>query len=341
MPTRRAAQRLHPALAISMALGLHAAVFVAVRLDAVRFDAVRFDAVRFEAVRFEAAAPAPGRSLEPIEFSMLSEPAEPAGPDAHQDVPPARDTDAQRVLPRSVRATARRAIAALAPETADETGSPPPEATDGADGTAPSKPINLGLNGGVRRAALSEGWLEPVERAKPPSDGGLSAGLAALDAERGQSRSNPANHAAYQAARRFAPPQGMGIFDILTDDHGVVLSVHLASAPADEARWQRVAEELRTLLKDRRLRVPPGAKGLAARLRIETGDLAKDIADRFRTPRGAALGQGDGHPREQRPESTRASLEPGQLSPTLGITLAGGGGNDPNIRIVLVSERAL
>jgi len=119
------------------------------------------------------------------------------------------------------------------------------------------------------------------------------------------------------------------------------VSVQLASAPADEARWQRVAEELRTLLKDRRMGVPPGAKGLAARFRIETGDLAKNIADRFRTPRGAALGQGQSHPSEQRNESTRASLEPGQLSPTLGITVAGGGGNDSNIRIVLLSEQPL
>ena len=66
-----------------------------------------------------------------------------------------------------------------------------------------------------------------------------------------------------------------------------------------------------------------------------------NIADRFRTPRGAALGQGQSHPSEQRNESTRASLEPGQLSPTLGITVAGGGGNDSNIRIVLLSEQPL
>jgi hypothetical protein len=230
-------------------------------------------------------------------------------------------------------------VAAEAPQQA--AGEAPAGSTDGAPSAAPSKPIDLGLNGGVRRTALSEGWLEPVEREKPPSDGGLAAGLAALDAERGQSRSSAAHHAAYEAARRFAPPQGMGIFDISTDERGVVLSVSLTSAPADEARWQRVADELRTLLKDRRLRVPPGAKGLAARLRIETGDLAKNIAERFRKPRGAALGQGYSHPREQRPESTRASLDPGQLTPTLGVTIAGGGGNEANIRIVLLSERAL
>jgi hypothetical protein len=326
MPNRRAPRRLDPALAIAMALGLHAAVYFGVRFEAVR------------------EAPPPSNDAA-IEFSMLAEEATEATAD--QQLPQPVPAEPQRAESRAAaRTTARGAIAATSPanEAAQtvpsDTDSAAIEGTDGAD-SAPGRHIDLGLNDGVRRAAMLEGWLEPVPKPKPPSDGGLSTGLAALDAERGQSRSNPANHAAYEAARRFAPPQGMGIFDLLTDDHGVVLSVSLASAPADEARWQRVAEELRTLLKDRRLRVPPGAKGLAARLRIETGELAKNIADRFRAPRGAALGQGQSHPREQRPESTRASLEPGQLSPTLGITVAGGGGNHPDIRIVLLSERAL
>jgi len=116
--------------------------------------------------------------------------------------------------------------------------------------------------------------------------------------------------------------------------------VTLASAPAHEAEWQRVAQELQQLLKERRLRVPPGAKGLAARLRIETGELAKSITERFRSQRGPALGQAPDHPREMRAESTRSSLEPGQLSPTLGVTIAGGGSN-ASIRVVLLDERPL
>jgi hypothetical protein len=310
-----------------MALGLHAAMWFGVRWEPV-------------------GTAVPRASEAAIEFSIVTEQtAEATAKTAVKQLPPSEPEELHRAAPRGVARAAREPIAASSAaaasdgaETENDTSAAP---ADGADGNAPSKRIDLGLNDGVRRAALLEGWIEPVAPPRPPSDGGLSAGLAALDAERGQSRSNPANHAAYEAARRFAPPQGMGIFDILTDDHGVVLSVQLASAPADEARWQRVAEELRTLLKERRLRVPPGAKGLAARFRIETGDLAKNIADRFRAPRGAALGQDSSHPREQRPESTRASLEPGQLSPTLGINVAGGGGNNPNIRIVLLSERPL
>jgi hypothetical protein len=192
----------------------------------------------------------------------------------------------------------------------------------------------------VRRAALLGGWLETPSTPKSPSDGGLSQGLAALDAERGLSRSSPAHHAAYQAARDFAPATGIGIFNVVADERGVVLSVSFAGTSSDETKWQRVGEELHQLLKDRRLRVPPGAKGLAARLRIETGVLAKDVTERFRPKRGTALGQAPIHPREVRDESTRKSLEPGQLSPTLGVTIAGGGSNE-SIRVVLLDERLL
>jgi hypothetical protein len=193
-----------------------------------------------------------------------------------------------------------------------------------------SKPpgaIDLGLHGGVRRAALLGGWVDHPSPTPRPSDGGLRHRLLALDAERGLSRSAAAHPAAYEAARRFAPATGMATFEVIADERGIVLSVTLASAPSDEAQWQRVAQELHQRLKDRRLRVTPGAKGLAAHLRIETGELARDDAERFR-------------PREVRAESTRDSLEPGHLSPTLGVALAGGSGRQ-TIRVVLLDEREL
>ncbi len=177
-------------------------------------------------------------------------------------------------------------------------------------GSAPPRVIDLGLNDGLRRAALLGGWVESPLRRVPPSDGGLSQGLAALDAERGLSRSSAAHHAAYQAARDFAPATGIGIFNVLADEQGVVLSVIFTGTPSDETKWQRVGEELHQLLKDRRMRVPPGAKGIAARLRIETGELAKGDRERFRSKRGTALGQAPIHPREIRDESSAAAWSP-------------------------------
>jgi hypothetical protein len=331
MLNRLSARRLHPALALVLAFGLHAGLLVALG-----------------STRSQRVGRAPREVDAAIELSLETEIVEPrragqgraeatAAPAGVSSVPSSSTAKSLRARARGARA--RVALESAGPREGDLVSQGEAEPADEAVAALGMHPIDLGLNGGVRRAAVLGGWVEP---SAPPaaSDGGLAAGLAALDAQRGQSRSNAANAASYEAARRFAPPNGMGIFDILTDERGVVLSVTLASAPADEARWQRVGQELDALLKERRFRVPPGAKGLAARLRIETGELARDLAERFRTQRGAALGQAPGGAREAHDESTRARLEPGQLSPTLGITVAGGG-SDQHIRVVLLSERAL
>jgi hypothetical protein len=317
-------------LAVLIALALHGGLCVGLR------RAERGAPARAQPLDFDATVEL---ALETEDVQQGREVPEQALPAPSADPVPATSIGrASRAAPQPL---ARVEQTAPAPAAAEVTLPEGAEAPADAIGAAPGvRPIDLGLNGGVRRAALLGDWFEPVAKPKPPSDGGLLAGLAALDAERGQSRSNAANHAAFEAASRYAPATGMGIFDILTDEHGVVLSVTLASAPADTARWQRVGQELQQLLKERRLRVPPGAKGLSARLRIETGALARENADRSRTKRGPALGQESLHPREIHYESTRASLEPGQLSPTLGVTLAGGGSGQ-RIRVVLLSERTL
>jgi hypothetical protein len=223
------------------------------------------------------------------------------------------------------------------PEGASSAAGTAPRASDGAAG---QRSIDLGLNGGIRRAAMLDGWLEPGAPRPAPSVGLLVEGLAQLDAERGVSRSGAAIHAGYEAARRAAP-SGIAFFDLRTDEHGVVLSVTLASAPVEETRWQLVRQELQELLKHRRLRVPVGAKGLATRLRIERGQLAQTLSERDQVKRGAALGQRELHAREPRDTSTRAHLDdPRQLSPTLGVSIVGAGGSAP-IRVAVIDERAL
>src|SRR6185436_2995859 len=131
MPNRRAPRRLHPALAISVALGLHAAMLFGVRFEAVRGTMPRED---------EAA----------IEFSMLTEEAA-AG--TAQQLPPSEPAESPQAAPHSA---ARRAasVAALSPEPAsdtagaapNDTGAAPPDGTDGIEGTegaAPGKHIDL------------------------------------------------------------------------------------------------------------------------------------------------------------------------------------------------------
>jgi hypothetical protein len=337
MSNQRSPRRLHPALATLIAFGVHAALLVAVRLQAPQPPVSVLRTVDAEIellLETQEEGTADGRrELAAAPVTDLSHGA---------DATTASRTAVPAKAPRADARIARADVATLgvAPGASDVSSAPGAEPASEAGAPSAAQPIDLGLNGGVRRTALLEGWSEPSAVEPKPSDGGLRAGLAALDAQRGLSRSSATNPAGYEAARRFAPPNGIGIFDILTDERGLVLSVTLASAPADEARWQRVGEELHALLEDRRFRVPLGAKGLAARVRIETGELAKDIADRFRTLRGPALGQDTSQAREAHNESTRAQLEPGQLSPSLGVKLAGGG-SPQHIRVVLLSERPL
>src|SRR6185436_7605280 len=91
-----------------------------------------------------------------------------------------------------------------------------------------------------------------------PSVGLLKEGLDARDAARGLSRSSPAIQAAYRAAGH-APPDGLAVFEVRADALGNVVSVSLVSFGSNEERWTQVAGALRSQLKKRRLRVPPGS----------------------------------------------------------------------------------
>ncbi|MEY2937098.1 MAG: hypothetical protein RL033_7847 [Pseudomonadota bacterium] len=328
MHPRSPGRHRHWALAVLLALLLHAAPWLSWAPGPAAAQLFPLAVASIVAQTIELTLADDAEPEFPQESPWLTTSA--ASPRAHS-----RDTARAELRAATIPSPFRMDGHGATEGTTDATGLPSVER-----GGTPPRVIDLGLNGGVQRAALSGGWLELPSRPTRPSDGGLRQGLAALDAVRGLSRSAPAHHAAYEAARRFAPAIGMGIFDLVADERGIVLSVTLASAPADEAKWLRVGQELAQLLKERRLRVPPGARGLAARLRIETGELAKEIARRFRAKRGAALGQAALHPREMRAESTRDSLEPGHLSPTLGVTIAGGG-SGPGIRVVLLDERPL
>jgi hypothetical protein len=207
----------------------------------------------------------------------------------------------------------------------------PPEAT------VERRKIDLGLDGTVSRELILHPPSDQTNAARP-SVGLLKEGLDARDAARGISRSSPAIQAAYGAAGQ-APPDGLAVFDIRADALGKVVSVTLVSFGSNEARWKQVEGSLRSQLKKRRLRVPPGAAGLLTRLRIERGALSKDVADLDRQERGVALGQDYLSPKEVREESTRSSLETGKITPTAGVGIGGRGGT--KTRVVLVSERVL
>jgi hypothetical protein len=326
----RSPHGLHPVLAVLLAVAFHAALFLALGRSAPRsvVSVQPPELVGIELSFTEDAVTSPLDALPPAAQSAL----EPPGVERKKGV---------RTSEPALAAASRAGVPAAGPENEPGAGTSAagavPRASDGAAG---QRSIDLGLNGGIRRAAALGGWLEPAPTQPAPSVGLLVEGLAQLDAERGVSRSSAAIHAGYEAARRAAP-NGIALFDLRTDERGLVLSVTLASAPSEEARWQRVGQELQELLKDRRLRVPAGAKGLATRLRIERGQLAQTLTERDKAKRGAALGQQELHSREPRDTSTRAHLDdPRQLSPTLGVSVAGASGGVP-IRVAVLEEKAL
>jgi hypothetical protein len=333
----RLPQRLHPVLAVLLAGGVHAALLLALARSAPpRVVSVHPpELVGIELSFTEDAVASHLQALPPAAQRPL------AAQQLALEPPGARRSKATRTSEPGLAPASRAGVLAAGPANEPEGGSSAARAAlPESEAAAGQRSIDLGLNGEIRRAAALGGWLELEPPRPAPSVGLLVEGLAQLDAERGVSRSSAAIHAGYEAARRAAP-NGIALFDLRTDEHGVVLSVTLASAPSEETRWQRVGQELQELLKDRRLRVPAGAKGLATRLRIERGQLAQTLTERDKAKRGAALGQQELHSREPRDTSTRAQLDdPRQLSPTLGVSVAGGGGG-ALIRVAVLDERAL
>ena len=312
-------RQLHPGFSLLMAAGLHGILLTT--------------AWRTR----PPAAPSPPATPLTTEFEVSLDAPSPELP-----APEAAPLAAARALPalRADRA-ARGSGEPIAPslETGPDTAQPAPgaSASPAPEVFAERPKIDLGLDGSLTRQLL----LNPPrdrENSGRPSVGLLKEGLDARDAARGLSRSSPAIQAAYRAAGH-APPDGLAVFDVRADASGNVVSVTLVSFGSNEERWRRVAGALQAQLKKRRLRVPPGAGGLLARLRIERGELSKNVADLDRQERGVALGQDYLGPKDQREESTRSSFEPGKITPTAGGSVGGGG--SVKTRVVLVSERAL
>ena len=188
--------------------------------------------------------------------------------------------------------------------------------------------------------ALDTTPLAEPQHSAPPSIGLLREGLAESDTLTGVSRSSAAVAAAYEIAQRHAPATGTAVFEIQTDHTGLVQSVRLLSAGSNHESWSRMGDGLKALLAKRLLRVPPGENGLLTRLRVERGELAVSLSERGRTKRKAAIGQAPIHRKEELDESTRASLEPGNLSPSLGVVVSGAREAHPT-RVIILSEQFL
>jgi hypothetical protein len=113
----------------------------------------------------------------------------------------------------------------------------------------------------------------PPDQAQPPpvsTTGGLAEGLAAHDASLGLDSGGPVVSAAHAVpVVALVAIDGAGVFEVVTDASGHVVSVRVVDATSDDLEWGKVARALQAQLAQKTLRVPRGAHGVAVRMRVE------------------------------------------------------------------------
>ncbi|WP_394840998.1 hypothetical protein LZC95_28470 [Pendulispora brunnea] len=161
-----------------------------------------------------------------------------------------------------------------------ETATPPSES--GEAWSLPSvgrKPIDLGLGTARGPAILAPGGAataEPPADERPSRTGGLVEALDAEDAARGFGRGGPVKLAVEAAARTTdAPTVGKATFDVAVNGDGS-LHVTLLSANTDYEGWNRITQAIRSHLGRKRVRIPPGAKGLHVVVEVEAKEQFPD-----------------------------------------------------------------
>ncbi len=179
-------------------------------------------------------------------------------------------------LPRSTSRTAKLASSADAPSadvpTADGIGEPSAANGEGAaeaPGAAqPARKIDLGLDGHffMQRGALpatpaasAEAELGPRVH-KSEAQRRLEASLSADDVARGLARGNTYVSSLNAAARSEGPVRGDALLRITVGADGGLVSAELLRGSA--AEWTATLRSFRELAAKKKLRVPPGAKGL-------------------------------------------------------------------------------
>lgn len=216
----------------------------------------------------DAATSAQSLELDAVEVTSSPEPP------AEEALAAPEQPAAGAAAPATPAALPAAAAPALA--TADE-GSTPAESDSAAPmGSAavaaaqPSRPIDLGLDGrlfllpsqGTGERAPAPVSTAPLGPRAPHSDiqRQLQASLAADDVKRGMARGNALLGSLDSAARAQGPVRGEALVRVTVGADGSLLGVELSSGSA--AEWGDAMRSFRELATRKRLRMPPGAKGM-------------------------------------------------------------------------------
>ena len=131
-------------------------------------------------------------------------------------------------------------------------------------------PVDLGIGDYWKRVATA-GARSDAESAtaSPTVDEILRGPLEARDRALGLGAAGPLVSVAHDAASpRLAPDVGTATLEIECDASGRTVSARVLSADAEPGAWDDVAKELVRLAATKILKLPRGAHGLRARLRI-------------------------------------------------------------------------
>jgi hypothetical protein len=139
---------------------------------------------------------------------------------------------------------------------------------------SPTGPMDLGIGTYWRSVAMATSAPRPTPSVDESARNGdfarrLSDDMRAQDVATGHSIAGPLVSAAHEAASpRIAPDVGSATIEIEADASGEVVGAHVVDASGDPAGWEDVAAEIRRSMAHKRLRVPAGARGVRAHVRI-------------------------------------------------------------------------
>jgi len=202
----------------------------------------------------------------PLAASSESESAaRTVGSDAAASVNTGPSAHLARTEPR-IASSAHLPSVADAPSTDDALAAGVAQATPGEPAPAePERKIDLGLDGHFFLGPPSERLAsvrKPESQPRPSVDPQkrLENALAADDVRRGLARGNALVGSLHTAAREAGPVRGEALFSITVGPDGGVISAELVRGAGSE--WAAALSSFRVLTAKKRLRVPPGARGL-------------------------------------------------------------------------------
>lgn len=135
---------------------------------------------------------------------------------------------------------------------------------------------DLGLTPGAGADAVRAGTrVSAREAARAAEAGGamtsMKLALDAHDQDVGLGSGGPLVNLTRSAVRDSPTPTiGHALFELTTNGAGLVLSVRVLDASSSRKSWEEVAAKLAETSRTHPLRVPPGAKGVAVTLRVDS-----------------------------------------------------------------------